>query len=150
MNKMNDGRGYDLDYYNLYLRRYLREHHFPEAEDDLFIASRAEAATNIYVASRLKGDEIFRSTELALAGLLKGLEISPYDFVSDILTDEFYDHISLEDESIEFWTFTFIDELKEEFKGITLGEEFFNTTEGEVFRLTVIGRITLFFEEYGL
>ncbi|MEZ3420067.1 MAG: DUF1896 domain-containing protein, partial [Bacteroidales bacterium] len=54
------------------------------------------------------------------------------------------------DESIEFWTFTFIDELKEEFKGITLGKEFFNTTEGEVFRLTVIGRITLFFDEYGL
>jgi len=42
------------------------------------------------------------------------------------------------------------DELKDEFKGITLGEEFFNTSDGEVFRLTVIGRITLFFEEYGL
>ena len=76
--------------------------------------------------------------------------MSPYDFISGLLLDEFQDNISLEDESIEFWTFTFIDELKEEFKGITLGEEFFNTTEGEVFRLTVIGRITLFFEGYGL
>jgi len=33
MRKLNNGRGYDLDYYNLYLRHYLREHHFPEADE---------------------------------------------------------------------------------------------------------------------
>ena len=150
MRKMNDGRGYDLDDYNLYLRRYLREHHFPEADDDLFIASRAEAATNIYVASRLKGDEIFVSTELALAGLLKGLEISPYDFVSDILTDEFYDHISLEDESIEFWTYTLLQELESEFKDVELSEEYLNTNDGVIFKLVITGRIAEYFDEYGL
>ena len=59
MPKLNDGRGYDLDYYNLYLRRYLTVHHFPEADDDLLIAARAEAAANIYVESRLAGDEVY-------------------------------------------------------------------------------------------
>lgn len=150
MRKMNDSRSYDLDYYNLYLRHYLREHHFPEADDDLFIASRAEAATNIYVASRLKGDEIFISSELALAGLLKGLEISPYDFVSEILTDEFSDHISLEDESIEFWTYTLLQEMESEFKDIELSEEYLGTNEGVIFKLVITGRIAEYFDEYGL
>lgn len=145
-----DSRGYDLDYYNLFLRRYLSEHRFPEAEDDLFIASRSEHAYDVFVESRLAGDERYISNEKAMAALYAGFEMSPYDFISGLLLDEFQDNISLEDESIEFWTYTFIDELKDEFKGITLGAEFFNTSDGEVFRLTVIGRITLFFEEYGL
>ena len=55
MKRKNDGRGYDLDYYNLYLRRYLTVHHFPEADDDLLIAARAEAATDTYMESRLAG-----------------------------------------------------------------------------------------------
>lgn len=104
MKRKNDGRGYDLDYYNLYLRRYLTVHHFPEADDDLLIAARAEAATDTYVESRLAGDEVYVSSEKAIASLLDGFEISPFDFVSGILADEFSDHISLDERSIEFWT----------------------------------------------
>lgn len=150
MRKMNDGRGYDLDYYNLYLRRYLREHHFPEADDDLFISTRAETATDIYVASRLRGDGIFVSAELAIAGLLKGLEISPYDFVSAILSDEFTDRISLEDESVEFWTYTLLQELEPEFKDVELSEEYLDTDDGVILKLAVTGRIAEYFDEYGL
>ncbi|MCM1141626.1 MAG: DUF1896 domain-containing protein, partial [Muribaculum sp.] len=141
MRKMNDGRGYDLDYYNLYLRRYLREHRFPEADDELFISNRAEAASNVYVDSRLKGDEVYISTQLAIDRLTEGLEISPYDFVSEILSDEFSDHISLDDRSIEFWTYTLLDELAPEFKEIELSEEYLNTNEGVIFKLVITGRI---------
>lgn len=111
MPKLNDGRGYDLDYYNLYLRRYLTVHHFPEADDNLLIAARAEAAADTYVESRLTGDEVYVSSEKAIARLLDGFEISPYDFVSGILADEFSDHISLDERSIEFWTYTLLEEL---------------------------------------
>lgn len=145
-----DSRGYDLDYYNLFLRRYLLEHRFPEAEDDLFIATRSDHAYDVFVGSRLAGDEWYISNEKAMAALYAGFEMSPYDFVSGLLLDEFQEHISLEEESIEFWTYTFLEELREEFKGITLNEKFLSTDEGEVFRLTVIGRMTLFFEENGL
>ena len=72
MPKLNDGRGYDLDYYNLYLHRYLTVHHFPEADDDLLIAARAEAAADTYVESRLAGDEVYVSSEKAIARLLDG------------------------------------------------------------------------------
>lgn len=150
MKKLNDGRGYDLDYYNLYLRRYLTEHHFPEADDDILIASRAEAAANIYVESRLAGDEVYVSSEKALNRLTDGFEISPYDFVSEILTEEFYDHISLDDRSIAFWTHTLLEELQPEFKDIVLSEEYLNTNEGIIFKLVISGRIAEYFDGYGL
>lgn len=150
MKKQFDSRDYDLDFYNLYLHHYLSEHRFPEADDDLLIAARAENAYDVFVESRLAGDEYIISNEKAMAALYAGFEISPYEFVSAILLDEFADNISLEDESIEFWTYTFLQELAPEFKGVELSEAFLSSAEGEVFRLTIIGRISLFFEKYGL
>lgn len=150
MKNFNDGRGYDLDYYNLFLRQYLMTHHFPEAEDDLLMASRAEAAADIYVESRLSGDEVYVASEKAIDHLLDGFEISPYEFVSGILADEFSDHISLDEQSLDFWTKTMLDELQPEFKGIELSNEYFNTNEGVIFKLVITGRIADYFDEYGL
>lgn len=150
MRKKNDGRGYDLDYYNLYLRRYLTEHHFPEAEDEILIAARAEAASNVYVESRLTGDEVFISSEKAMDCLLDGFEISPYELISGILADEFSDHISLDERSLDFWTNIFLQELQPEFKDIELSEEYLSTNEGVIFKLVLSGRIAEYFDEYGL
>lgn len=150
MKKSNDGRSYDLDYYNLFLRRYLKVHHFPEAEDDLLIAARAEAAADIYVESRLAGDEVYVSSEKAIDHLLDGFEISPYEFVSGILADEFSDHISLDEQSLDFWTRTMLEELQPEFKDVDLSEEYFNTNEGVIFKLVITGRIAEYFDGYGL
>lgn len=150
MRKKSDGRGYDLDYYNLYLRRYLTEHHFPEAEDDVLISSRAEAASDIYVESRLAGDEVFIASEKAMDCLIYGFEISPYELVSGILADEFSDHIALDQQSLDFWTKTILDELQQEFKEVELSEEYFNTNEGVIFKLVITGRITEYFDKYGL
>lgn len=150
MKKMNDGRGYDLDYYNLFLRNYLKLHRFPEADDELLIAARAEAASDIYVESRLSGDEVYVSSEKAIDRLLDGFEISPYDFISGILADEFSDHISLEDRSIEFWTYTLLEELQPEFKDIELSKEYLNTNEGVIFKLVITGRIAEYFDGHGL
>lgn len=150
MRRLNDGRGYDLDYYNLYLRQYLMTHHFPEADDDILIGIRAEAASDEYVASRLAGDDIITSSEKALDRLLEGFEISPYELVGNILADEFDDHIPVDDYSLDFWTNTLLEVLAPEFKGVTLTEEYFNTNEGVVFKLVITGRIAEYFEEYGL
>lgn len=150
MKKMNDGQGYDLDYYNLFLRQYLMTHHFPEAEDDMLIATCAEAAADTYVESRLAGDEVYVSSEKAIDRLLDGFEISPYEFVSGILADEFSDHISLDEQSLDFWTKTMLDELQPEFKDVVLSYEYFNTNEGVIFKIVITGRIAEYFDEYGL
>lgn len=148
-NELN-GRGYDLDYYALYLRQYLKDHRFPEWEDDLLIEAKAEQATDTFVASRLAGDEYVISSEKALATLLDGFEMSNYEFIQEILLEEFIDDIPLDDRSLEFWTYTMLEELAPEFKGMTLSKEYLATNEGAVFKLTVIGRISLYLEENGL
>lgn len=76
--------------------------------------------------------------------------MSNYEFVQDILLEEFSNDIPLDDRSLEFWTYTILEELAPEFKGVTLSEEYLATTEGAVFKLTVIGRISLYLEENGL
>ena len=101
------------------------------------IAARAEAATDTYVESRLAGDEVFVSSEKAIARLLDGFEISPYDFVGGILADEFSDHISLDERSIELRTYTLLEELQSEFKDVELSEEYLNTNEGVILKLVV-------------
>ncbi len=150
MKRKNDGRGYDLDYYNLYLRRYLTVHHFPEADDDLLIAARAEAAANIYVESRLAGDEVYISSEKAIARLLDGFEISPYDFVSGILADEFSDHISLMNVPSSSGLIRYWKNCSRSFKDVELSEEYLNTNEGVILKLVISGRIAEYFDEYGL
>ena len=150
MVRKNDGRVYDLDYYNLYLRRYLTEHHFPEADDEVLITLRAEAATDAYIESRLAGDEVIISSEKAIETLINGFEISPYELISSILADEFVDHIPVDDRSLEFWTNTILEELEPEFTGLELSEEYLNTNEGVIFKLVIAGRIAEYFDEYGL
>lgn len=150
MNKKFYHKGYDLDYYFLILRDYLNKHRFPEADDELLISTRSEHAYDVFVEARLSHDTWYEANEKAMEGLFKGFSISPYDFISQLLQNELYDNISLEDESIEFWTYTFLEELAEEFKGVTLSEQFLDTTEGAVFRLTIIGRMALYFDENGL
>lgn len=148
-NELN-GRGYDLDYYALYLRQYLKDHRFPEWEDDLLIEAKAEQATDTFVTSRLAGDEYVISFEKAIATLLDGFEISNYEFIQEILLDEFTNDIPLDDRSLEFWTYTMLEELAQEFKDVTLSDEYLATAEGAVFKVTVIGRISLYLEENGL
>ncbi|WP_290381340.1 DUF1896 family protein, partial [uncultured Duncaniella sp.] len=67
-----------------------------------------------------------------------------------ILADEFSDHISLDERSIEFWTYTLLEELHTEFKDVELSEEYLNTNEGVIFKLVISGRIAEYFDEYGL
>lgn len=141
---------YDLDYYTLFLQKHLHDHHFPEVDDELFIATRADQAYDVFVASRLAGDEWITANEKAMAALYAGFEISPYDFIYNILVEEFYDHISLDERSLEYWTNHFLEELTADFKEVSLSEDFLNTTEGAIFKLTVIGRISELFDSYGL
>jgi hypothetical protein len=40
--------------------------------------------------------------------------------------------------------------LQQEFKDVELSEEYLNTNEGVIFKLVITGRITEYFDEYGL
>lgn len=140
----------ELDFYFLYLYRYLRESHFPEADDSLLISTLADRAYSILEECLKAGEPFHQANEKALQTLCDSFTLSPHNFVSDLLEDEFADRIDTGEISLEYWTGVLMDTLADEFKNVELSPDFLDTAEGTAFRLTVIGRMELFFEEYGL
>lgn len=134
----------------MYLRNYLLKSGFPEAYDDLLLSTRAERAYDVLIDNLRNGLGFSNANELALNALCEGFSLSHHDFIKDLLEDEFFDHIDTSDMSLEYWTGILLEELSEELKGVNLSPEYLDTDEGAMFHLTVIGRISLFFEEYGL
>ena len=67
----------DLDYYALYLKKYLKEQEYPRSADDTFVSNRADAAADEYERARRAGYTVDGAQELAMAILLDGLSSMP-------------------------------------------------------------------------
>ena len=89
----------ELDYYELYLLDYLRQHKFPQQHDRDFIRARADEAAETYEQERRNGHSTDQAQELAMTVLTKGLHYLPfmgkvfsiYDLADDdfALSDEY-------------------------------------------------------------
>lgn len=63
----------DLNFYALYLRRYLTEEEDPRANDTEFISQRSDAAAAEYETRRLEGMNVNQAQECAMCVLLADL-----------------------------------------------------------------------------
>lgn len=79
----------DLSYYGLYLLNHLRENHFPEANDADFINERAELAAETYEQARRDGQSATNAHEMAMTELTKGLNLSKWNLLHDVVENEF-------------------------------------------------------------
>ena len=79
----------ELDYYELYLLDYLRQHRFPQQHDRDFIKQRADEAAETYEQERRNGHSTDQAQELAMAVLTKGLHYSQYDILLNVIDTEF-------------------------------------------------------------
>ena len=88
----------ELSYYGLYLLNHLRENHFPQATDASFIQERADHAAEVYEQAR--HNELFADAaqELAMSALLRGLHLSKYNILHDVVDNEFSLEIPVEDQ----------------------------------------------------
>lgn len=88
----------ELSYYGLYLLNHLRENHFPQANDADFIRERADHASEVYEQARR--NELFADAaqELAMSALLRGLHLSKYNILHDVVDNEFSLEIPEEDQ----------------------------------------------------
>ena len=88
----------ELSYYGLYLLNHLRENHFPQANDADFIRERADHAAEVYEQARR--NELFADAaqELAMSALLRGLHLSKYNILHDVVDNEFSLEIPEEDQ----------------------------------------------------
>ena len=80
----------ELDYYLVYLQKHLSEHFFPQCVDRNFITERADSALDAYVTLFLQGRPQYICQELAMRELLKGLYVSRYDVVRNILEEDLW------------------------------------------------------------
>ena len=88
----------ELSYYGLYLLNHLRENHFPQTTDASFIQERTDHAAEVYEQAR--HNELFADAaqELAMSALLRGLHLSKYNILHDVVDNEFSLEIPVEDQ----------------------------------------------------
>lgn len=65
----------DLNYYALYLKKYLRDEEDPRANDEAFISERAESAAAHFEECRLQWMSVDQAQESAMSILMEGLDV---------------------------------------------------------------------------
>ena len=88
----------ELSYYGLYLLNHLRENRFPQACDADFIRERADHAAEVYEQARRSDLFADAAQELAMSALLKGLHLSKYNILHDVVDREFPLEVAVEDQ----------------------------------------------------
>lgn len=63
----------DLNYYALYLKKYLRDEEDPRANDEAFISERAESVAAHFEECRLQGMSVDQAQESAISLLMMNL-----------------------------------------------------------------------------
>jgi hypothetical protein len=91
--KANKSTAVELSYFRLSLLSYLRESHPDKAADRAFIASRGDAAAEVYSNIIKLGGSHDEADEIASQTLYTGLHFSLYRTVVNILWNEFADEI---------------------------------------------------------
>ena len=79
----------ELSYYGLYLLRYLMEQHSKKAKDLNFIYNRELQAAETFEQARREGHSVEGAQELAMDALMKGLSMTPWSILMEVLEKEF-------------------------------------------------------------
>lgn len=93
MKATNKSAAVELSYFRLSLLSYLRDSHPDKADNKQFIASRGDAAAEVYSRIIKLGGSHDEAEENASQILYAGLHFSPYRTVVNILWNEFTDEI---------------------------------------------------------
>ena len=90
------GGRFDLDYYRLYLLRYLSQNNFDIPTDHPQIAANADRALDTYEEARRHGASVPEADEKARAVLFTNIGESEFDIVADILLEQFGDTLNVD------------------------------------------------------
>ncbi len=93
MTATNKSTAVELSWFRLSLLSYLRDSHPDKAADRQFIASRGDAAAQVYSDIIKLGGSHDEAEEVASQTLYAGLHFSPYRTIVNILWNEFTDEI---------------------------------------------------------
>ena len=112
------GGYYDLDYYRLYLLRYLSQNNFDIATDHPQIVANSDRALDTYEEARRNGASVPEAEELALSVLFTNIGESEFDIVADILLEYFGDTLNVDYEpAAHYWARWVLDNVPHLFDG---------------------------------
>lgn len=96
----------ELDYFTLYLRRYMREHLFDQEDiNSEKVKDNSEAAWMTWEAERKAGNSDIGATELAEQDLFVGIGLSREEAAQEMLEEYFSDRIQIDEPLVyNFWT----------------------------------------------
>ena len=147
MNSKNNSAP-DISYFHLSLMAFLQESHPERLDDNRFILSCADAATQIYEQAILSGDTPEEAIEQANAVLFNGLHFSKHDTLVNILWNEFANEIP-EDEAKKM-AMKLLPECESVFAEYPLSDNFAYEPEYELLYTELTGTIALYLESHEL
>ena len=80
----------EADFFQVYLRGHLIDHHFPQRDNKNFIETRSDEAYDTFVSARLEGKPVPIARELAMRTLLAGLYVSRYDIIYNVVEENLW------------------------------------------------------------
>ena len=138
----------DISYFRLSLIDFLSESHPERLEDNRFIISRTNAATESYEQAIRNGETPLQAIEQANAVLFKDLHFSKYDTIVNILWNEFDAEVSEDD--VNSLATTLLPECESIFAQYPLSDNFAYEPEYELLYTELTGIIALYLESSGI
>ena len=138
----------ELSYYGLYLLRYLMEQHSKKAKDLNFIYNRELQAAETFEQARREGHSVEGAQELAMDALMKGLSMTPWSILMEVLEKEFA--VEVDEEQIPFAE-KLLPLVKPVFEPYDLTQpEFELSTDYVQLYTELTGAVVLYIEQYGV
>ncbi len=138
-----------LSYYGLYLLRYLMEQHSKKAKDLNFIYQRELLAAETFEQARREGHSVEGAQELAMDALMKGLSMTPWSILMEVLEKEFAVEVD-EEQRIPFAE-KLLPLVKPVFEPYDLTQpEFELSTDYVQLYTELTGAVVLYIEQYGV
>lgn len=139
----------ELSYYGLYLLKHLRDNHFPQANDSDFSDERAEVAARTYEQARRDGQSATNAHELAMAVMTKGLNLSKWNVLHDVVENEFAFEVA--DDKTEAFVEKLLPLVDPVFSIYDLADDGFADSPDYDFLYTELtGAVALYIEDYGV
>lgn len=139
----------ELSYYGLYLLRYLMEQHSKKAKDLNFIYQRELLAAETFEQARREGHSVEGAQELAMDALMKGLSMTPWSILMEVLEKEFAVEVD-EEQRIPFAE-KLLPLVKPVFDPYDLTQpEFELSTDYVQLYTELTGAVVLYIEQYGV
>ncbi len=137
-----------MSYYGLYLLRYLMEQHSKKAKDLNFIYQRELLAAETFEQARREGHSVEGAQELAMDALMKGLSMTPWSILMEVLEKEFA--VEVDEEQIPFAE-KLLPLVKPVFEPYDLTQpEFELSTDYVQLYTELTGAVVLYIEQYGV